>query len=84
MAILIDDIIDTGGTIASASQLLLAKGARNIFVSATHAVLSKGCINKLKQAKVGDIVVTNSIEKKLDSDIKVLDILPLVLEEINK
>lgn len=82
--ILIDDIIDTGGTIASASQLLLAKGARNVFVSATHAVLSKGCISKLKQAKVGDIVVTNTIEKKLDSDIKVLDILPLVLEEINK
>lgn len=82
--ILIDDIIDTGGTIVSATQLLLAKGAQNVLVSATHAVLSKGCLMRLRQAKVSDIAVTNTIEKKLDSDIKVLDILPLVLEEIKQ
>ena len=80
--ILIDDIIDTGGTISSASKLLLAKGAQKVLVSATHAVLSKGCLQRLKKAKVSDIVVTNTIEKKLDKDVKVLDILPLVLEEI--
>ena len=80
--ILIDDIIDTGGTIASASKLLYAKKAQNVLVSATHPVLSKGCLSKLKQAKVADLVVTNTIEKKIDKSIKVLDILPLVLEEI--
>lgn len=80
--ILIDDIIDTGGTIASASKLLYEKGAQNVLVSATHAVLSKGCLTRLKKAKVIDLVVTNTIEKKLDKSIKVLDILPLVLEEI--
>ena len=81
--ILIDDIIDTGGTIASASQLLHQKGAQNVLVSATHPVLSKGCLRRLKQSKVEDLVVTNTIEKKLDKSIKVLDILPLVLEEIH-
>ena len=81
--ILIDDIIDTGGTIASASVLLHKKGAQNVLVSATHAVLSKGCLRRIKQSKVEDLVVTNTIEKKLDKSIKVLDILPLVLEEIH-
>ncbi len=82
--ILIDDIIDTGRTITSATKLLFAKGAQKVLISATHAVLSKGCLSRLRKAKVSDIVVTNTIEKKLDSDIKVLDILPLVLEEIKK
>ena len=80
--ILIDDIIDTGRTIASASKLLFAKGAQKVLISATHAVLSKGCISRLRKAKVSDIVVTNTIEKKLENEVKVLDILPLVLEEI--
>ena len=82
--ILIDDIIDTGGTVSSASKLLTAKGAQKVYISATHAILSKGCLSRLRKARVGDIVVTNTIEKKLDTDIKVLDILPLVLEEIKK
>ncbi len=82
VCILIDDIIDTGGTICSATKLILAKGAQKVLVSATHAVLSKGCVRRLKKAKVSDLVVTNTIEKNLDSFIKVLDILPLVLEEI--
>lgn len=81
--ILIDDIIDTGGTISSASRLLLSKGATSVLVAATHAVLSRGCLTKLRNANVSDIVVTNTIEKRLDKDIKVLDILPLVLEEIH-
>ena len=82
VCILIDDIIDTGGTISSASELLHKKGAKAVLVGGTHAVLSKGCISKIRDAKVDDLVVTNTIEKKLDSSIKVLDILPLILEEI--
>ena len=82
ICILIDDIIDTGGTIASASRLLFSKNAKQVLVAATHAVLSKGCMNKLKKAKINDFVVTNTIEKKLDKNTKVLDILPLILEEI--
>lgn len=83
VCILIDDIIDTGGTIASASKLLFANNAKDVFVAATHPILSKGCIYRLHKANVGDIVVTNTIEKNLNSSIKVLDILPLVLEGIN-
>ena len=82
VCILIDDIIDTGGTICSASRLLHEKGAKSVLVAATHAVLSKGCITRLKESGIGDLVVTNTIEKKLDPMVKIVDILPLVLEEI--
>ena len=81
VCILIDDIIDTGGTICSASRLLHEKGAKSVLVSATHAVLSKGCITRLKESGIDDLVVSNTIEKKLDPMVKVVDILPLVLEE---
>ena len=82
VCILIDDIIDTGGTISSASRLLHEKGAKSVLVAGTHAVLSKGCLAKIRDANVEDLVVTNTIEKKLDPSIKVLNILPLILEEI--
>ncbi len=82
VCILIDDIIDTGGTISSASRLLHEKGAKSVLVAGTHPVLSKGCLTKIRDANVEDLVVTNTIEKKLDPSIKVLDILPLILEEI--
>ena len=81
VCILIDDIIDTGGTICSASRLLHEKGAKSVLVSATHAVLSKGCITRLKESGIDDLVVSNTIEKKLDPMVKVVDILPLILEE---
>ena len=82
VCILIDDIIDTGGTICSASRLLHEKGEESVLVAATHAVLSKGCITRLKESGIDDLVVTNTIEKKLDPMVKIVDILPLVLEEI--
>ena len=82
VCILIDDIIDTGDTICSASRLLHEKGAKSVLVAATHAVLSKGCITRLKESGIDDLVVTNTIEKKLDPMVKIVDILPLVLEEI--
>ena len=80
--IIIDDIIDTAGTIASATELLLSKGASNVLVAATHPVFSHDSYKRLMNANVADIVVTNSIEKKLKSNIRVLDLLPLVLEEL--
>lgn len=82
VCILIDDIIDTGGTIASASKLLLKNGAKSILVAGTHPIFSKGCVSRIKRSGVTDLVVTNTIEKKLNPSIKVLDILPLILDEI--
>ncbi len=80
--LIIDDIIDTGGTLISAAKLLHSRGAKEIFVAATHAVISNNPENKLFESGVKQIVVTNTIEKDLDEDIKVLDILPLILEQL--
>ena len=82
VCIIIDDIIDTGGTIISAANLLYEHGAKKVLIGASHAVFSNHNIKKFKQANIVDIAVTNTIEQKLNKDIKVLDICPLILKLI--
>ena len=74
VCIIIDDIIDTGGTILSATKLLLEQGARSVLVGASHAVLSNKSIVKLLDSPIKDLVFTNTIEKKLPKSVSVLDI----------
>ena len=76
--IIIDDIIDTGGTIISATNLLLKSGAKSVVVAASHAVLSPNSETKLIESSLDDLVVTNSIERKLSKKIKVVDISELI------
>lgn len=78
--IIIDDIIDTGGTITNAVRILKEKGAKAVYIAASHAVFSKGAINRIKDCGVKDIVVTDSIEKKYPSEINVLPIAELIKE----
>ena len=72
--VIIDDIIDTGGTIISATNLLLEQGAKEVLVAASHAVLSNKNIDKLLKSHIKDLVFTNTIEKRLPKSIHVLDI----------
>ena len=72
--IIIDDIIDTGGTIISASNLLIEQGAKEVLVGASHAVLSNKNIEKLLKSLIKDLVFTNTIEKRLPKTIHVLNI----------
>lgn len=72
--IIIDDIIDTGGTIIAATELLLKHGAKEVLVGASHAVLSNKSVEKLLKSPIKDLVFTNTIEKRLPKSIKVLDI----------
>lgn len=74
VCIIIDDIIDTGGTIIAATDLLLKHGAKEVLVGASHAVLSNKSIEKLLKSPIKDLVFTNTIEKKLPKEITVLDI----------
>lgn len=82
--VIIDDIVDTGGTICSASKLLYSHNAKEVLLGASHAVFSSNCINKLKEASIKDVAVTNTIEKKFKDYVTVLDILPIVLPNIIK
>ena len=80
--IIIDDIIDTGGTLCSASKLLYSHGAKSVLVGATHGVFSKNCVEKLINAGIIDIAVTNTIEKEYPQEVKVVNILPIVLKYV--
>jgi ribose-phosphate pyrophosphokinase len=85
IAILIDDIIDTAGTIVQATEALLENGAREVYACCTHPVLSGQAVERLAGSPLGEIVVTNTIpltpEKQL-SKIKVLSVAPLLGEAI--
>jgi ribose-phosphate pyrophosphokinase len=61
-AVIIDDIISTGGTIAEAAKILKRSGARRIFAACTHPVLSGNALEKMKAAGVEAVVGTNTIE----------------------
>ena len=69
-AIIIDDMIDTAGTITLAAQALIDAGATEVYASATHAVLSGPAIKRLNDSPIKNLILTDSInqpaEKKLD------------------
>lgn len=62
--ILLDDIIDTAGTITEAAKLLKKKGANDIYIFASHGLFNGEAMEKIQQAPVKQVVVTNSVEKK--------------------
>ena len=67
-AILIDDIIDTGGTIAAAARILKERGAKTVSVVATHGIFSEGSVETLKDAPIDEIVVTDTLEQNGNSE----------------
>jgi ribose-phosphate pyrophosphokinase len=84
-AILIDDIIDTAGTITLAANALVENGAAEVYACCTHPVLSGPAIERIQNSKIKELVVTNSIalpeEKKIDKIIQ-LSVAPLIAEAI--
>lgn len=82
--IMIDDIIDTAGTISLGAKALLEQGAKEIYACCTHAVLSGPAMERLAAAPIKEIVVTNTIpqgDKQLDK-IRVLSVAPLIGDAI--
>ena len=86
--IIVDDIIDSGGTIVNAVDALIREGAKSVYVFVTHAVLSGEAINKIKKSKISKLIITDSIDnaKKIKnvSKIQVLSIAPLMAEAIKR
>lgn len=85
VAILIDDIIDTAGTITLAANALVENGALEVYACCTHPVLSGPAIDRIQNSKIKELVVTNSIalpdEKKTEKIIN-LSVAPLIGEAI--
>jgi ribose-phosphate pyrophosphokinase len=85
IALLIDDMIDTAGTICEGASGLIERGAKEVYACATHAVFSGPAIERLEKSPLKEIVVTNTIplpdEKKIDK-LTVLSIAPLFAHAI--
>jgi ribose-phosphate pyrophosphokinase len=86
LCILTDDMIDSGGTICSAAELLMARGATEVWAMATHGVLSGPAVDRLKNAPIARIVLTNTLplpsEKQIDK-IEVLSAAPIIADALN-
>lgn len=86
-AVLVDDIIDTAGSIVSAAEALAAKGAREIYAYATHPVLSGDAVARLARAPIKEVVVTDTIplpEHKHHPKLRVLSVAPVLAEAIRR
>lgn len=83
--IMIDDIIDTAGTIVGAAEALKERGAKDMYICCTHPVLSGPAIERIQNSCIKEMITTNTIklppEKKIDK-IKVLSVAPLIGEAI--
>ncbi|HEY3347158.1 MAG TPA: ribose-phosphate pyrophosphokinase [Nitrospirota bacterium] len=87
-ALLLDDMIDTAGTITQAVTAIKAKGARRVMAACTHAVLSGPAITRLNASELDQVVVTNSIDVAARQaeclKLKVLTVAPLLGEAIKR
>jgi len=85
--VVIDDMIDTAGTITKAVDALFAAGAKEVIVAATHAVFSGPAVDRLRASKVTEVVVTDSLpldEDKRFDGLTVLSIAPLLARAIRE
>src|SRR5512144_3033112 len=86
-AILLDDMVDTAGTLAQSAAALRRKGAKHIYACATHAVLSGPAIERLEKSDIEQLVVTNTIplgEKSACKKLRVLSVASLLGEAIKR
>jgi ribose-phosphate pyrophosphokinase len=83
--VLVDDMIDTGGTIVAAAQALKANGAKRVVVAATHAVFSEQAVQRLSDDAIDNVIVTNTLPippEKEFAKLTVLSIAPLISKAI--
>jgi ribose-phosphate pyrophosphokinase len=86
VCILVDDIVDSGGTLCNAAEALLAQGAKEVHAYITHGVLSGGAVARISASKLKQLVVTDTIQPteavRVAKNIRVISIAPLIGEAI--
>ncbi|MCD8204776.1 MAG: ribose-phosphate diphosphokinase [Coprobacillus sp.] len=80
--IIVDDIISTGKTLCAATDLLLSKGAKDVIAIISHPVISKSCLERVKNSQISSVFIGNTIEKEIDPFFNVVDISDLICEAI--
>ncbi len=87
ICVLVDDMIDTGGTIVKAAEAIMAEGAAGVIVAATHPILSGDAVDRLKNGSIAEVVVTNTLpltDDKLFDNLTTLSIAPLLARAIRE
>jgi len=86
--ILVDDIIDSGGTVVNAADALIEKGATDVYAYITHGVLSGGAVARITDSRLKELVITDSIQPteavKDARNIRVLSVATLIGEAIGR
>jgi ribose-phosphate pyrophosphokinase len=86
--ILVDDIVDSGGTLVNAADALLANGAKDVYAYITHGVLSGGAVPRISGSKLKELVITDSIQPtdamRKAPNIRVLPIASLIGDAIGR
>lgn len=86
--IMIDDIVDSGGTLCNAADALLDRGATDVTAYITHGVLSGGAVARITASKLKNLIITDSIEAteavRVSKNIRVLSIAPLMGEAVGR
>jgi len=85
--LVVDDMIDTGGTIVAAAQALRENGAAEVLVAATHAVLSGPAVDRLKNSPITEVIVTNTLPidpERMFPQLTVLSIAPMIARAIRE
>ena len=84
--ILVDDIVDSGGTLVNAAEALMRAGARDVYAYITHGVLSNGAAGRIAASQLKELVITDTIlpteAVKLAKNIRVLSVASLIGEAI--
>ena len=87
ICVLVDDMIDTGGTIVKAAEALMADGAAGVVIAATHAILSDPAVDRLKNSPASEVIVTNTLPISAECEfdkLTTLSIAPLVSRAIRE
>jgi ribose-phosphate pyrophosphokinase len=86
--ILIDDIVDSGGTLVNAADALIANGAKDVYAYITHGVLSGGAVARITASKLKELVITDSIQPteavRVAGNVRVLSVATLIGEAIER
>ena len=87
VCVVVDDMIDTGGTIVKAAETLFENGAKDVIVAATHGILSDPACDRLQQSQISEVVVTDTLpipQARQFDKLTVLSVAPLLGPAINE
>ncbi|WP_062310994.1 ribose-phosphate diphosphokinase [Demequina rhizosphaerae] len=85
--VLVDDMIDTGGTIVQAAEALFENGAKDVIVASTHGLLSGPAVDRLSKSGVSEVIITDTLpisEEKQFDKLTILSIAPLIARAIRE